>query len=414
MGVLKRVLPALLVMLALPPGQCATGHTNPAEFQSAAAGANFQFVTDFDLLAPGSPASDCGMFNVAAFGFDAANERVDLAPAACGRYTPLSPPNALGPLDGLQFLGGNGDTITYTFSRPVKAFGVHLIGNPSPTGDPAIPFWKMRVNSGGGFEAQSATAPLHTLGSGNDHYFLGVVSQDEPFDEVILYSDNDPAACYSFNVDDITVAADVPESSITEAKNMPDGEILLASLAVTRLHEADGRFNVEAADRATGIAVTGASASRGETVSVYGTTSVTADGEVVLNAMHVMRRAPLPTPYPLCMGTLSVGGESQIGAQIGCHQAIGPNNIGLDIRTWGHVTAIAPDGSWMTISDASVRDSGMGSRGVRIVPAFPLSGFYVGGSVVVTGSSSVFKSGGLAFPQVRVAEPEDIINVNPL
>ncbi len=68
----------------------------------------------------------------------------------------------------------------------------------------------------------------------------------------------------------------------------------------------------------------------------------------------------------------------------------------------------------MTISDPNVRDSGMGSPGVKILPAFPLSGFYVGGPVVVTGSSSVFISGGLAFPQVRVAEPQDIINVNPL
>ncbi len=253
MGVLKLALPALLVMLALPPGQCATGYTNPADFQTAAAGTNFRFVTGFDLLGPGSPASDYGMFGVSAFGFDAANERVDLTPAACGRYTALSSPNALGPLDGLQFLGGNGDTITFTFSRPVKAFGAHLIGNPSPTGDPAIPFWKMRVNSGGGFEALSATVPLDTLDNGNDHYFLGVVSEDEPFDKVILHSDNDPAACYSFNVDDITVAAEVPETSVAAAKGVPAGEILLANLAVTRLHEADGRFNMETADGRRGL-----------------------------------------------------------------------------------------------------------------------------------------------------------------
>ena len=80
-----------------------------------------------------------------------------------------------------------------------------------------------------------------------------VRSEDEPFDKVILHSDNDPAACYSFNVDDITVAAEVPETSVAAAKGVPAGEILLANLAVTRLHEADGRFNMETADGRRGL-----------------------------------------------------------------------------------------------------------------------------------------------------------------
>lgn len=404
---LRWSIPAFLVVLAVSSAHGSAGYTNLADFQSDAACANFRFVTDFDLLSMGSFASDCGMFSTSAFGFDSWNAQEILTPVVSS-FTTLSPPNCLGPMEGYQFLGGNGDTVTFAFSRPIKAFGAHLIGNPSPTGDPPIPFWRMHVNAGSGYDAYSATSPYGGLGDGNDLYFLGVVSADQPFDTVTLDSGNDPAACYSFNVDDISVAAEVPETSVGSAKAMPAGEILVGRAVVTRRHEADLRFYMETADRSSGLAVQGALPWRGETLSVYGTTSLTEDGEVVLNAMHVMRHPDEPTPRPLAMNTVSVGGETQRGEQVGCTGCLGPNNVGLDVRIWGTVTEVAPDGTWMTVDDGAGRDSGMGSAGVKVWPSWPLSGYYPGSQVIVTGSSSISAAGGMHYPMIRVAEPDDI------
>ena len=57
------------------------------------------------------------------------------------------------------------------------------------------------------YKAYSSTIPLTTLGGGNDVYFLGVISEKTPISEVYLYSDNDPSAVFSFNIDDVLYAS---------------------------------------------------------------------------------------------------------------------------------------------------------------------------------------------------------------
>jgi len=85
------------------------------------------------------------------------------------------------------------------------------------------------------------------------------------------------------------------------------------------------------------------------------------------------------------------------------------NNIGLDVRIGGLVTAVAIDSSWMTVDDGSNRDSGMGSSGVRVVGA--IGERQEGDLLRIDGSSSLFQSGvgGLHYPLIRVAEPGDIV-----
>ncbi|MEN6355727.1 MAG: hypothetical protein ABFD83_01435 [Armatimonadota bacterium] len=399
---------AIYMLAASLASYAATAYTGSAPFNTAISGFAFSKVFDFDSYTAGTSVTACGMAAISAQGLDCDGATtIDLQPVAADAYSTGSTPISVG-VSGSenQFLAGNGDHITFGFSRPIHAFGIYLIGNPSPTGDPAIPFWKMHASSG--FDAYSATEPIQSLSLGNDVYFLGIVSPGSPFSQINLYSDNDPAAVYSFSVDNMILAADVPQLTLAEAKTNASGDFVVSDIIVTRVH-AD-RFNVEKSDWSGGMAVLGGGTSRDKAVSLFGTIQDTGDDEHVLKLVQLMNEADSTAPTALGMSCKSVGGGSSVGLQIGCTGSVGPNNIGLDVVAWGKVTAYDTTlaHAWITIDDGSHRDSGMGSLGVKVEGPVWGDGRYIGEMVRVQGSSSLFKSGSDHYPLIRLAESGDI------
>lgn len=408
-----RILTAMLLTIVLAvtpvPCQAQTGYTSPPMFSSAITGYSVRVSTSFDGQDDETKAVKYGIMGISASGLDSDGATViKLGTIATGDFPAASPRNSLGvSWEDHQFLAGNGDVITFTFTRPVHAFGLCLIGNPSPTGKPAIPFWKLRVNTDPDFEAFSAIDPLTSLGEGNDIYFLGVVSPEVPFTEAVLYSDNDPAAVYSFNVDDVVFAVDAQAVSLGDAKALASGDVVISDVIVTRVHS--DRFNVETEDRSFGMAVKGAGATRGKRVSLFGGVTGNSDGERVLELAQILSQTDATPPQPLGMTTRSVGGSQTVGLQIGCPDSIGPNNIGLDVKVWGKITAIAPDFNWITVDDGVGHPSGEGPIGLAVVGAINARTRQVGDCISVTGSSSMFGATDGSHSLIRVAQPEDIV-----
>ncbi len=407
----------MLMFFVLAVAGCAVGrvcatvaYTDPHQFTSAVSNYGFQLLVAFDDQPDGSSAARYGMLRVSSTGLASdGSTTLTLAPVATSDFPVVSAPNSMGePTSQDQFLAGNSDTLTFNFACPVYAFGLYLIGNPAPTGSPAIPFWRLNVPVLA-FDALSSTVPRESLGPGSDVYFLGVVSPDIPFSQAHLYSDNDPAAVFSFCVDNIYVATAARKVDIPGAKALESGNVIISDAAVMRNHT--DRVNVEARDRSAGIAVLESDLTRGVTVSFLGSVEATADDERVIRMIHVIETVQEDPPGTIHMSTRAVGGGSSVGLQSGCVGSLGPNNIGLDVTICGRVTAIAKDRSWMTVDDGTQRESGMSSKGVKIVGRFGGDLRYFGETVRVTGSASLFKKAGNYYPLVRVATARDVVHL---
>ncbi|MEN6373098.1 MAG: hypothetical protein ABFD64_13925 [Armatimonadota bacterium] len=406
------VFAALCLLTTASTLQAATAYTDADSFTAAVAEQGLNFVLCFDSQASGSSATSFGMLKLTADGLQSnGSTRITVQPVITNTYSTTSGQNAIGGSGSReQFLAGNGDKIVFNLSHPVHAFGLRLIGNPSPTGTPAIPFWRMHANAGSGFDVLSATEPFQILNKGNDVYFLGIISK-EAFDQVELCSDNDPTAIFSFNVDDIVVAADVKVLNLAQVKSAEPQAVVIPGAVVTRVHS--DRFNVETQDRACGLAVMGSGTTRGKEVSVFGELLCNADGERVLNLIHLIDECdPEPgIPAPLGMTNRSVGGGSPAGFQIGCDGGTGLNNIGLDVTIWGEITDIASDFTWMIIDDGSHRDNGTAHLGIKVVGSINARSRQVGDRIKVQGSSSIFKSGTKYYPVIKAAQPSDITGI---
>lgn len=412
---------AFISLLAAVPATCQTTYTGPKPFNSAISAYSVKHTVNFDTQADGSSATNYGKLGIQASGLASdGSTAVSLTEIATANYAPHSEPNMLGVQNDLQFLSGNSDTITFNFSGPVHAFACYLIGNPSPTGVPALPFWRMHINTAAGYDAFSATDPFVSYSEGNDLYYLGVVSA-EPFTQVTLYSDADPNAVFSFNVDNITYATNAKEVALASVRHQKLGTIVKVSdVIITRTHSLsrfDKRFNIEKADRQAGIVVLGNSGlSRHTAIDLTGTTTITSDGEVAITLDEILSSAISTAPGSLGMSTMALGSTNRVGAQEGIPGSIGPNNIGLDVTIWGRITEVYHDpdflhlNSYIIVDDGSARRcGGTANTGVKVVGAVDTLNKQVGQYVIVRGSSSVWKdTRGTMFPLIRVAATEDI------
>lgn len=401
-----------LVLLGALPAFCQTTYTSPTTFNAALTGFVGDETIGFDQQGDRTPAAGYGLLSISGRGLDSDGEtRIALSTIATAAYMTVSGFNSLGvDFEDTSFLAGNGDSADFKFSSPVHAFGVYLIGNPSATGDPPIPFWRMRVTVTGGYDAYSATEPLFALPSGDDVYFLGVVSPVKSFTRATIYSDNDPDAVFSFTLDDLIYATAPGVVTIVQAKAVGAGSVTLSNVVVTRTHS--DRFNVQTPDAPVGIAVLGGGASRGENVTLIGVATSTPDGERVIDLRQIVSGPPDICPRPLCMQTKAVGGSTTVGLQPGTCGAAGPNNIGIDAKICGKVTAMAPD--WIVVDDGCGRKSGIwqadGTQvpGVKVVGPISHPALGIGAPVAVTGSISMYPCADGYYPLIRVAQSEDI------
>jgi hypothetical protein len=190
----------------------------------------------------------------------------------------------------------------------------------------------------------------------------------------------------------------VPPGSIGVAKSQMNGMTVRIESAVVTAGWPD-IFYIEACDRSCGVRVreTGHGLMEGDRVDLSGIMRTNADGERYVQSEGASKSG---SAWVEPLGTSSKGvgggdwyyGELTGIGQKGLWNAIGLNNIGLLVRTWGRVTASGTDPraaiSWMYLDDGSNVQDGTGVAGVYCEAGFGVTPPTVGSYVSVTGISS--------------------------
>ena len=170
----------------------------------------------------------------------------------------------------------------------------------------------------------------------------------------------------------LTVVSGVTEPSIGAAKKRPEGaKVLIESAAVVGVYKDDCVF-VEDMSRCAGIRciVSGSSVAPGSIVSVSGVIS-TLHGEPVIIS-------PVFQPVPVAGMIRPLWTKSDLNTGLGLDMT------GLLVRLSGRVTKIAPDLTYIVISDGSFGLSPRGAPGVEVRLQVPPE-LKVGSSVGVNG-----------------------------
>lgn len=217
-------------------------------------------------------------------------------------------------------------------------------------------------------------------------------------------------------------AAQHPETSVTQAKMMPQWEpVAINNAVVTAIHP--DYLWVSSDDRATGLKVYAPqhNLSPGWSASISGVTRVGRDTEKYIYARSTGRSGSgVSALLPMCLRSRDVGGgnwfyEEMIGAgQVGVPGCIGLNNVGLLVRICGVVTAYLEEDDdpgyyeFMYVDDGSdlydgnlMGPGGTPAKGIRVVLPKNFSGDYLGKYVEVTGVSSIDRLGSMSDDVVR-------------
>lgn len=198
--------------------------------------------------------------------------------------------------------------------------------------------------------------------------------------------------------DGITVAR--PVGSIVAAKGYPDGSAVQISgkPASAKIGTA---FWIEEADRSSGIKVNSAmSVTAGTLITVVGRMA-SSQGERFLDQPAPSVGSGVTAPPPVALGSRALGGAALNAYTPGVAGGLGPNNIGLLVKTWGRVTQTGAD--YFYINDgANLMDGtttgGAPNVGVRVLSA--PGALLPGDFVIVTGISSSFGVSGQIRPVV--------------
>lgn len=201
------------------------------------------------------------------------------------------------------------------------------------------------------------------------------------------------------------------KSSVGDARKEPDGTaVKLAGIPVTGYPVGQSqRFYVEDADRSSGILVdkTGGSGDlnvvENDLVTLTGVLA-TVDGERVLRLPNVSNRTASAAPGPVAMPGRALGGTAD-GYTPGVFEGVGRNNVGLLVKVWGIINSVGS--GYFYVDDWSGLSDGKG-QGVKIISGgIPMQGGAT--FAVVTGFSSVEKSGGVPYRVVRPRRASDIV-----
>ena len=199
-------------------------------------------------------------------------------------------------------------------------------------------------------------------------------------------------------------------ASLPELKNLPDGSTSGVCGVVVSAVLPDG-FYVQNTARTCGIRVVGTqNASVGSIVRVFGEMS-TVGGERVLRNAIVTVVDTGAAPKPLALTNKAIGGAAIPPRIPGVVDGIGPNNVGLLIKTWGKVVEVGTNEFW--IDDGTHREAAEGHRGVKVLAlGIPLPS--VNSLVAVTGISSTESVNGLIYPVVRPRSESDVVTIAAL
>lgn len=200
----RTLLAGLLLVAALVPATAAiTPFSSRSGFDAATAGLTQQ-LTDFESEPAGT--SYAAGTGPAGAGFTLSSSAPDTLLVADLFWT-SSGTHYLG-LDNpdTQFLSG--DSLTFSFSAPVSAFGLYVIGGADlQAGD-------VRLSAGGADAFNGASPAIVDAASGSYVYFIGLVSSAGSFGSATL-TGLPPAGSDFFliAVDDVLLAHPVPEPS---------------------------------------------------------------------------------------------------------------------------------------------------------------------------------------------------------
>lgn len=201
-------------------------------------------------------------------------------------------------------------------------------------------------------------------------------------------------------------ATPVLKHSIPEAKATAEGtwvtlDVAQEATAATG-NFTDGAINIEAADRATGIRVLGATGvNLGDKITLTGLLGSDPSGEKIITASSVSVASSVSPLAALSLGNIELSDISQ-----------GPGTIGLLVRTWGRVTYVSGDAGYLYIDDGRNLNDGKGHLGVRVrlsgtspaISPVPSEGDFV----VVTGLAGLELDGTTVVPVVRPRSSADV------
>lgn len=220
----------------------------------------------------------------------------------------------------------------------------------------------------------------------------------------------------SWGIDNIRICvSDAPPARLpADAKKLTDGSaVAVADCVVTAIF--GDSFYIENPDRSSGIRVKAATGlvALGQKVRVQGAMRTDLDFERYIQADAAGASVTgFGWVRPLAMGNRWLSGsdffyDPAFGAgQRGVADAIGPNNVGLLVRTFGLVTAVEADGFY--IDDGSHRLSPSAGQGVKVLST-SLNKPAVGRVVAVTGISALYSYRGVTYSAVRTRTQSDIV-----
>lgn len=139
-------------------------------------------------------------------------------------------------------------------------------------------------------------------------------------------------------------------------------------------------------------------------------------------ACALVGTATATTITPIAMSNRSLGGKDLNEYTFGVVGALGPNNVGLLVKTWGKVTWVDATAQYFYVDDGSGLSDGTRRTdnnllvfGVRVsygnlaADAVPVSVPSERDIAVVTGISSVVVISGQSRPNLRVRKGPDVL-----
>jgi hypothetical protein len=139
-----------------------------------------------------------------------------------------------------------------------------------------------------------------------------------------------------------------------------------------------------------------------------GTDSVTRERYVQIAGYSTGATQTIP---PVALNTRWLAGAGY-GLQQGVDGANGLSNIGLLVKAFGNVTAVAGDYSYFYISDGSGANDSTGPDGIKVDVSAIASGSrphpILGDSAIVTGISSMYNQSGNLCRMIRMRSTADL------
>ncbi len=198
--------------------------------------------------------------------------------------------------------------------------------------------------------------------------------------------------------------------SLPRLKNLPDGRTSGVCGVIVSAVFPEGLY-VQDSTRTCGMKVIGSqNVSVGSVVNVVGDLATVSGERVLQNAVVSVTGSTQP-PKPLAMTNKSIGGTAIPPNIPGVVDAIGPNNVGLLVKTWGRVIEVGTNEFWI---DDGTRRSGIGGReGVKVL-AYGVGIPSLNSLVAVTGISGTELNGSVIYPVLKPRSNNDVVIVSQL